>query len=118
MAHDDGSKSGGRKKGSLNKKTIQALDIVKKHGIDPFEILILFAKGDYQALGLKKPIPPEMRQKSATAALPYIYPQLKSTESTVTADVSNTFKKGDFEKYVRQTLNPTDGNLALVPEEE
>lgn len=68
-------------------------------GVQPFDILLLFAKGDSEALGydpdpetgLPPAIPPKYRLAAAQEACKYLYPQLKSVEVT-----------GDAEKPVEQ----------------
>ena len=80
----------GRKKGSLSKRTVAAMEIADRLKCDPFEVLIHFAKGDWKALGydsevyhLEKPdgsikmgfvITPEMRITAAKDACRYLYP--------------------------------------------
>ncbi len=94
---------GGRKKGVKNKDSIPAQELADKLGVDPFEILLLFAKGDWAALGYKdefdfipgpngpiekRIIAPELRQKAAKDSATYLRPQLKSLE------VSNKDEQG------------------------
>lgn len=88
-------KTGGRKKGSINKKSRELKEIAEDLGVDPFEVLLHFAKGDYKALGYAETvtkyvqggesyeeptISPELRQKSAKDACEYLHPKLKSIE--------------------------------------
>ena len=42
---------GGRKKGALNKRTQLVEDIAAKFDIDPFEVLMMVAAGDWKGLG-------------------------------------------------------------------
>lgn len=85
----------GRKKGTPNKATQTLQEIADSLGIDPFKILLYFAKGDWEALGYESPeiqkcsmgntyyepvIPPELRQKSAKDACEYLYPKRKAIE--------------------------------------
>lgn len=88
----------GRPKGSLNARTSDLLDICKKHDFNPFEALVLYAKGDHETLKLPKytvvsitkegepieklTISPELRQKSAKDACAFIIPTLKAVELT------------------------------------
>jgi hypothetical protein len=88
----------GRKKGSLNYKTQSLIDRANHLGCDPFEVLVLFAKGDWKALGydsgfyvLEKPdgstkigfvITPETRMQAAKEATKYLYSQRKAVEVT------------------------------------
>jgi hypothetical protein len=68
-------------------------------GVDPFEILLYFAKGDWKALGYDTPstqsftsagieyedpiITPELRLQAAKEACQYVLPKRKATEMTV-----------------------------------
>lgn len=84
----------GRPKGTPNKSTQEAKDIAERLGCKPFEVLCLFAMGDFAALGYKEytikvigenavdelTISPELRQKSARDACKYLHPELKSVE--------------------------------------
>ena len=101
MADKEGNKTGGRQKGTPNKKTEELMDISKRLKVNPFEILLLFAKGDWKALGYKSEkvtkyfgenkseeyvISPELRSQSAGKAVEYLYPKRKATEMTLNAD--------------------------------
>ena len=91
-----GVKYGGRTKGAPNKDTQTLQEKAKELGCDPFEILIHFAKGDYEKLGYKEytykqfgenvveelTIRPELRQKAARDACEYLYPKRKAIEHT------------------------------------
>lgn len=94
-------KLGGRKKGSGNKDKIPLSEKAIELGIDPFEVLLLFAAGDWNKLNYKDEfiikysqggitneehtIQPAVRAKAAAEACQYLYPKLKSVE---TKDVS------------------------------
>lgn len=96
MAAPKGHKRyGGRKKGVANKDTLPLKEKAKQLGIDPFEILLLFAKGDWESLGYPSAsfvkegstfvneelyIKPEVRAKAAAEACQYIHPKLKAIE--------------------------------------
>lgn len=88
----------GRKKGTPNKRTIEAQATAERLGVDPFELLLLFAKGDWKKLGYKSEtttkyfgeysieepvISPELRQSSAGKAAEYLYPKRKAIEQTI-----------------------------------
>ncbi len=91
-------KTGGREKGTVNKKTADLLEKCEELGCDPFEVLLHFTKGDWESLGYEKPtvtkytkdgstweedvIPPELRMNAAKEACKYIYPQRKAVEHT------------------------------------
>ena len=79
----------GRPKGSKNIKSFQAEELAKKLGVDPLEILLRFAAGDWKGLGydssvevkesddgqtfIKYTISPELRANSADKASKYLY---------------------------------------------
>jgi len=86
----------GRPAGSLNRNRIDIWAIAKKKGVDPFEILLDFAKGDAEALGYQGErvisvtasgqeitgpwITPELRARAASDACEYLHPKLKGVE--------------------------------------
>lgn len=88
----------GRKKGVPNKRTWEARALADRLGVDPLELALLFAKGDWKALGYDGPtktvvtadgqrvqvdrIDEQLRSQNAQRAIPYLYPQLKSLELT------------------------------------
>lgn len=85
----------GRKKGTPNKNAVPLKEKAEALGVDPFEILLLFAKGDWKELGYPAAmvvkysqhcqneeftIPPATRAKAAAEASQYLYPKLKAVE--------------------------------------
>lgn len=91
-----GKKTGGRTKGTPNKSGKPLKDLADQLGVDPFQILLHFAAGDYEALGYVRPdafddpndlsksvnITPEVRLKAASEAASYLYPKRKALEHT------------------------------------
>lgn len=91
-------KHGGRKKGTPNKRTLELAERAKRLDVDPFEILLLFAKGAWKKLGYKTEtrtcftqagiefeediIKPEHRIKAAAEAAQYLFPKRKAVEIT------------------------------------
>ncbi len=88
---------GGRKKGTPNKKGQALADKAASMGIDPFEVVLLYAKGDWKSLGydssvyvkesadgstttLGYVISPELRAKCAQDACQYLHPKRKAIE--------------------------------------
>lgn len=103
----------GRKKGTPNKKTQEAQDIATKLGVNPFEILLLFAKNDWKRLGYDSKtitkfsvagdpyeedrISPELRHSSAGKAAEYLYPKRKAIEQT--------FSEGEITSITRTVIH-------------
>jgi hypothetical protein len=108
---------GGREKGKPNRSTLELQEIARKHECDPFEILILFAKGDYKALGYEKErvvsvnfetgeevkvltITPELRQKSAKDACEYLHAKRKAIELKPDGDTEKKIES--IEDFLRK----------------
>lgn len=83
----------GRKPGTPNRPTRRAQELADQLGIDPFEVLLRFAAGDTEALGLKSyvdgkgrqrdpMVPLDLRMQAAAAAARFLLPQLKAVEVT------------------------------------
>lgn len=97
MAAPKGHKRyGGRQKGTPNKESLPLEQKAKDLGVDPFDILLKFAAGNWKDLGyenecyfMEKPdgavkmgytITPEMRLKAASEACQYLLPKKKAVE--------------------------------------
>lgn len=96
MAKKGGIKTGGRQKGTPNKRTVQAQEIADRIGVDPLEVLMRYAAGDWEGLGYHQPhyvkvtsdgreifedvIQPDQRIAAAKEAAKYLYPQRKAVE--------------------------------------
>lgn len=81
----------GRRPGTPNRATREAQALAEELGINPFEVLLRFAAGDTEALGLKPyvdgkgrqrdpMVPLDLRMQAAAAATRFLLPQLKSVE--------------------------------------
>lgn len=97
-----GKKTGGRKKGTPNKDSLNAETIAEKLGVDPFKILLHFANGNWKALGYKEQtvtkfakggepykedvISPELRGNCSARACEFILPKRKAIEQTFADD--------------------------------
>lgn len=106
-------KYGGRAKGTPNAKTMDLMAKAKELGCDPFEILCLFALGDWKRLGYKDEytyaptqkgelvekfvITPETRQKAASDACQYLYPKRKAIEHS-----------GEVTQKIEEKLSPQE----------
>lgn len=91
-----GRKTGGRVKGTPNKKTQDLLEKAEELGVDPFEILLMVAKGDWEGLGFesaklvyftaagieaeKDRITLSDRLSAASEACTYLHPKRKAVE--------------------------------------
>ncbi|HEY9705671.1 MAG TPA: hypothetical protein V6C58_24745 [Allocoleopsis sp.] len=89
-------RTGGRQKGTPNKKTEYAFEVLKKHNFCPIEYLVYVAKNDWKALGfesemrekqgyqgityLEYNIPIELRVDAAKDLMPYLYPKRRAIE--------------------------------------
>lgn len=111
-----GVRHGGRKKGVPNKPTATLIGKANELGIDPFEILLLFAAEDWKRLGYEARttisytnagiefeelvIKPEMRVKAASEACQYIHAKRKAIEQSVDPELLNAIKamEGKTEK--------------------
>lgn len=82
---------GGRQKGTPNKKTVHLRIRARELGVDPFEIVLLYAKGDYKTLGYKKgEISPALRAQMAAEALEYLESKRKAVEHSIDDGTSQT----------------------------
>lgn len=104
----------GKKKGTKNIKTRAVEETAARLGIDLFETLCLFAKGDWKALGytnetyvketakgeftLGYTITPEMRLNAAKDAVRYVYAPKRSTED----DASDRLLRVILEDYTKK----------------
>jgi hypothetical protein len=89
----------GRKKGTINKSSLPLREKAQALGIDPFEILLHFAAGNWKQLGYEsetqtrytsggqgyevKIITPDHRIKGASDACQYLHPKLKQVEASI-----------------------------------
>ncbi len=94
----------GRKKGTPNQDARTLQEKARALKVDPFEILLLFAKGDWKRLGYDSKsttkftaagiefeedvIQPAMRMKAASDACQYLYSKRKPIEDSGDADPS------------------------------
>lgn len=84
-------KYGGRKKGTRNKSSVPVREKAQALGIDPFEILLHFAGGNWKKLGYAEErglsgeytIKPEVRVRAAADACQYLHPKLKQVETSI-----------------------------------
>ena len=112
----------GRKKGKPNAPTQTLMDIVRRVGMDPFEVLVRLANEDWQGLGYPARtttsftsagiefeefiISPELRGNSAKEATKYIHAQRKAVEHGIDPALAETIKslEGKSEKELLAIL--------------
>ncbi len=77
-----GKKTGGRVKGSLNKKTTEILELCEKHDCNPMEVLIEYCKPvDYSRMTPQEALAhASQRFNAAREICKYIYPVKKAVE--------------------------------------
>lgn len=104
------SKTGGRKAGTPNKRTLALIERAEAIGIDPFDVLLYIAAGDWRKLGYKKGtvkagqfgsyetdlITLRDRMAAAAEACQYVYPKRKAIELTGAGG-------GPLDVYLRMT---------------
>lgn len=109
------TKTGGRGPGSVNKKTAEAQELANKLGVNPFEILLLFAKNDWKRLGypseertrmvgetvIYEPvISADLRANSAAKACEYLYPKRKAIEQSFSDEAITSITRTIIHKAV------------------
>ena len=120
-----GKKTGGRKKGSVNKNTLPLIERAQATGIDPFNVLLSFVAGDWKALGYDSPtklvvikgaaievdlITPEMRLRAAIEACGYIYPKRRPVDHEGKVEETKQVKEVVYVTEWGGTFETTDGN--------
>lgn len=111
----------GRKKGTPNKSRAPLEDKAQELCIDPFEILLYFAKGDWRALGYETEtytvfsgkegdianeelyIPTAVRARAASDACQYLYPKLKSIEHEIKTPPDSNQKQDVYLHWADET---------------
>lgn len=106
MGSLNGPKSGGRKPGTPNKDATLLAEKAKELKCDPFEILLHFANGDFEALGYEKhqdkstptgevfqvlTIDPDLRARCAQKACDFLYPKRKALDISMDEETSKSF---------------------------
>jgi antitoxin component of RelBE/YafQ-DinJ toxin-antitoxin module len=92
----------GRKPGTPNRATSEAKRLAEEMGVDPFQVLLLFVKGDAEALDLpvhqladgteaRRAVPLDMRLDAAKAAVQYLLPKRKALEVEATVNGPEQF---------------------------
>lgn len=67
-----GRKTGGRRKGSLNRKSREMQEKIQAEGITPLDYMLGLLRDETT--------PPDMRFEAAKAAAPYVHPRLNATD--------------------------------------
>jgi hypothetical protein len=98
-------KSGGRKKGVINKRTREIAEAAVKEGITPLEYMLNVVRDPMAA--------PDRRDRMAIAAAPFVHPRLAAIEAKVdtSAQVEVTLTE---EQRVRQAREAIEAAFAEV----
>ncbi len=97
------AKSGGRKPGSPNRIKRELIEKAEELGVDPFEVLLMIAKGDCEGLGIKTGgISLSERLKAAAEAAQYLFPKLRGVEHT--GDLKVTSVQSEEQKRKQDQL--------------
>ncbi len=75
-----GIRRGGRQKGTPNKRTQQATELLQSLNFDPLVAMVEIARNPAH--------PPELRGRMCAELARYAYPQLRATEHTADVDVT------------------------------
>ncbi len=105
-------KTGGRQKGTQNKRSSTVVEIAERLGVDPFEVLMMIVANDWEGLGYDSPevmkvvaggasyhedrISLRDRLDAAKDAARYLYSQKKSIEITGDAENPVAFAFHDY----------------------
>lgn len=80
-----GQKTGGRSKGTPNRRTVARRqgveDLLERYAYDPLEAMIAEASDQN--------VDPEVRRSLHMAIAPYVYPKLKTVEAKVTSELQS-----------------------------
>jgi len=118
MAFEKGHKKvGGRIQGTKNKANHDAQRVAEEMGIDPIQILLWIAEGDWKALGYdsdkikvgmveEERIPLSLRKAAAKDVAPYLKPALKSID--IEANINATVETPSIEKYLEGLIEDKD----------
>lgn len=90
----------GRQKGTPNKATKTLEDKAESLGIDPFEMLLLFAEGNCEKLKCND-ISADLRFKALKEVCSYLYPKRKSIELVNTQEN----KVESYEEFISRVGN-------------
>jgi len=94
----DGTKTGGRKKGTANKKTQDIANKAAAEGITPLEYMIQIYRDEKAE--------PARRDDMAKAAAPYMHPRLQSTK------IEGPEEDGSFKHQVEVTFVEDKGEFS------
>lgn len=108
-----GEKTGGRKKGTPNKRSFDAIELAQEYDCDPLEFLLKVMTNDWKGLGFKSEFKPkskylkelkpnitfDQRIRAAEEALQYLYPKRKPVD-----------KNGDDQDPLSKLLELVDGS--------
>lgn len=125
----------GRPKGAISRFSRQVEEITTRLQVDPLEILLLFAKGDWETLGydtgviikesqsgeggtfMEYTISPELRAQCAAKACEYVYPKKKSIE-VKQANALDEMSAQEKLAMMKQAIQVLEGEIDARPVEQ
>ena len=126
-----GMKTGGRQKGTPNKRTVRAQELAEELGCDPLRVLMAIVQNDWEFLGYSSPevtkvlkdggtivvdrIELDQRLQAAKEACQYLYPKLKAVEHSGSIEGEHFFVPVTRETLIDAIKN--DPFMDITPED-
>jgi hypothetical protein len=118
-------KTGGRQKGTVNKRTAEVRDVLDRLQCDPIQVLAWLAMGDRKALGSKRAVPLDLRLWAAKELAQYVAPKLAAvrieaevkTETTLRAVIETPARllPSQWEAAASLSRGADDGSHRVEP---
>lgn len=103
-------KSGGRQKGTPNKRNFKVEEIAAKFSIDPFEVLMMVAAGDWKALGYEGPT----RTSFAASGIEFEEPWIKLSDRVQAAKEAAKYLYSQKQSVALSTAEDTGIKVEVV----
>lgn len=113
MAHEKGTpktEGSGRKKGSQNKRTFRVEEIAEKFNVDPFEVLMMVAAGDWEALGFES----QSKISYTNAGIEFEEPHIKLSDRVQAAKEAARYL---YSQKQSVAISTGDGGIKIIVED-